>query len=162
MSTRDGSGPDAPSAEATATTKTSTRQDASSAAERTAGPSTVDLHSVTSRLACARHYLEPLIAQAREVRALPVLGSPEWVVADAMTKYAATFVWALSTLDATAMSSLSSARDRRVAREDRREFLVAQREASHAVSAAVDWRAASQRPSHAELVARRAVVAVPK
>lgn len=39
------------------------------------------------------------------------------------------------------------------------EALIAQREASHAISAAVDWTAASRRPSFAELQRRRGVVA---
>ncbi len=45
------------------------------------------------------------------------------------------------------------------ARQDEEARLMALREASHATSAAVDWSAASRRPSHAELVRRRAVVA---
>jgi len=45
------------------------------------------------------------------------------------------------------------------ARQDEKARLTALREASHAISAAVDWSAASQRPSHAELERRRAVVA---
>jgi len=117
----------------------------------------VDPHSPVSRLACARHYLDPLIAQAREAGPLPELGTPEWAVADATTQSAAAFVAVLCYLNAAAMASLVGARDRRVAREDHREFLIAQREASHAISAAVDWSAASRRPSHAELERRRAV-----
>ncbi len=45
-----------------------------------------------------------------------------------------------------------------IAEEHRRDRLLAQREASLAVSAAVDWTAASKRPSYAELTRRRAVV----
>lgn len=40
--------------------------------------------------------------------------------------------------------------------------LTAEREASHAVSAALDWTVASRSPSHAELVRRRAEVVVPR
>lgn len=45
-----------------------------------------------------------------------------------------------------------------IAEEHRRDRLLAQREASLAISAAVDWTAASKRPSFAELTRRRAVV----
>ncbi len=45
------------------------------------------------------------------------------------------------------------------ARLDEEARLTALREASYAISAAVDWSAASRRPSHAELERRRAVVA---
>lgn len=40
--------------------------------------------------------------------------------------------------------------------------LIAQRDASYAICEALDWTAESMRPSHAELVQRRAVVAVPQ
>jgi len=122
----------------------------------------VDLYSPVSRLIYARHHLGPLVAQARADGPLPELGTPEWVAADAATRSAAAFVFALRYLDAAAMGSLVGARDRRVASESQREFLIAQREASHAISEAVDWTAQSRRPSHAELVRRRAVVVVPK
>ncbi len=46
-----------------------------------------------------------------------------------------------------------------IAEGHRRDALQAQREASYAVSAAIDWTAASRRPSHAELQRRRSVVA---
>lgn len=68
----------------------------------------------------------------------------------------------LDALNASTFAALVSSRDRRVAREDHRAFLVAQREASHAISAAADWTSASRRPSHAELERRRAVVVVPR
>ncbi len=45
-----------------------------------------------------------------------------------------------------------------IADEHRRDRLLAQREASWAVCAAVDWVAASKRPSYSELTRRRAVV----
>lgn len=45
-----------------------------------------------------------------------------------------------------------------IAEEHRRDRLLAQREASLAISAAVDWTAASKRPSFAELTRRRVVV----
>jgi hypothetical protein len=46
-----------------------------------------------------------------------------------------------------------------VAEQIERDELKAQREASYAVCEAEDWTAASRRPSHAQLVARRSVVA---
>jgi len=46
-----------------------------------------------------------------------------------------------------------------IAEEHRRAELLAQREASYAVSEALDWSAQSRQPSHAELVRRRAVIA---
>ena len=160
--TRSGRGPDATSVEAAATTKTSTRLDAPSVVDPTATPSNVDRYSMSSRLMCARHYLEPLIAQAREDRPLPAPGTTEWVVADHLTKYAAVFAAYLPHLEAQALSGLVASRNRREAREDRCEFLVAQREASHEISKAVDWSAQSRRPSHSELVERRSVVVVPQ
>jgi len=45
-----------------------------------------------------------------------------------------------------------------IAEQHRRDDLTAQREASYAVSAALDWTAISRNPSHAELVRRRSVV----
>jgi len=46
-----------------------------------------------------------------------------------------------------------------IAEQHKRDRLLAQREASYAVSAALDWSAQSRHPSHAELVRRRSVVA---
>ena len=46
-----------------------------------------------------------------------------------------------------------------VAEQIERDELKAQREASYAVCEAEDWTAASRRPCHAQLVARRSVVA---
>ncbi len=45
-----------------------------------------------------------------------------------------------------------------IAEGHRRDALEVQREASYAVSAALDWTAVSRRPSHAELQRRRSVV----
>ncbi len=45
-----------------------------------------------------------------------------------------------------------------VAEQIERDRLLAQREASLAVSAALDWTRQSRRPSHAELVRRRGVI----
>ncbi len=46
-----------------------------------------------------------------------------------------------------------------IAEQIERDRLKAQREASYAVSAALDWTEQSRRPSHAELTRRRSVVA---
>ncbi len=46
-----------------------------------------------------------------------------------------------------------------IGEEHRRDRLLAQREASLAISAALDWSAVSRNPSHAELVRRRGEVA---
>ncbi len=45
-----------------------------------------------------------------------------------------------------------------IAEGHRRDALQAQREASYAVSAALDWTAVSRRPSHSQLQRRRSVV----
>jgi len=45
-----------------------------------------------------------------------------------------------------------------IAEQIERDRLLAQREASLAVSSALDWSAQSRQPSHAELVRRRSVV----
>jgi len=46
-----------------------------------------------------------------------------------------------------------------IAEERRRAELLAQRQASYAVSEALDWSAQSRRPSHTELERHRAVIA---
>lgn len=45
-----------------------------------------------------------------------------------------------------------------IAEQHRRADLLAQRQASLAISAAIDWTAVSRRPSHAELQRRRSVL----
>jgi len=99
-----------------------------------------------------RAYLDPIVERARASGPLPELGSAEWVAATDPVKRASAFAALLAYLDAAAFGSLVAARDRRDAPGN------ALREASHAISAAVDWTAQSRRPSHAELVRRRAVV----
>lgn len=49
-----------------------------------------------------------------------------------------------------------------IAEQIERDQRIAERMASIEVAAAEDWTAASRRPSHAELVERRAVVVVPR
>ena len=162
MTPRDGGGPGVTSSGAP-TTQTATDQSELSAVDYTAAHADdVDLYSPVSRLIFARHHLGPLVTKARADGPIPELGTPAWVASEAPTRSAAAFVAVLCYLDAAAMASLVGARDRRVAHEDHREFLTAQREASHAISEVVDWTAQSRRPSHAELVRRRGVVVVPK
>lgn len=101
-----------------------------------------------------RAYLDPIVERARAAGPLPELGSPEWMDAPETVRVATCFAALLSYVDASTFASLVLARDRRDAPGD------ALRQASHAVCEAVDWTAQSRRPSHAELVSRRAVVGV--
>jgi Protein of unknown function (DUF2742) len=84
----------------------------------------------------------------------PLLGSPQWrrLPADDPRRLGAVFAAAL------AYEDIASTREW-WAREQHRERLTAQREASHAISDAIDWGAQSRRPSHATLQRRRGVVA---
>jgi hypothetical protein len=115
-----------------------------------------------SELEVLRSYFVPAVQKAQDEGPLPTPGSTAWVNADHDTKMVAVVAEYLGLRQARELAKLVGNRNRRVAREDRRDFLVAQREASHAVSGAVDWSAVSRRPSHAELVKRRAVVGVPR
>jgi len=99
-----------------------------------------------------RAWLLPAVERARVAGPLPELGSAEWTAATDPVKLASAFAALLAYMDAAAFGSLVAARDRRDAPGN------ALRQASHAISAAVDWTAASRRPTHAELVRRRAVV----
>ena len=145
-----------------ATTDQTSASQRESTVDSTVLPPLVDCYSATSRLECARYFLEPLIAQAREVGPLPLVGSPEWVVADSVTQHASAFAALLPYLDAHAFSGLVAARNRRVAEDERRASLTAQRELSHAFSAAVNWSATDRGVSFAEIQERRAVVKVPQ
>ena len=108
----------------------------------------------TENYSTVRAWLTPAVERARSAGPLPELGSAEWTAATDTVKRAAAFAALLAYLDAAAFGSLVAARDRRDAPGN------ALREASHAISAAVDWTALSRRPTHAELVRRRAVVPV--
>jgi len=101
-----------------------------------------------------RAYLDPIVERARAAGPLPELGSAEWTAATDPVKLASALAALLAHVDAAAFGSLVAARDRRDAPGN------ALRQASHAVCEAVDWTAQSRRPSHAELVSRRAVVGV--
>jgi len=99
-----------------------------------------------------RAYLGPIVERARAAGPLPELGGPEWMGAPETVRVATCFAALLAHMDAATFTSLVLARDRRDAPGD------ALGQASHAISAAVDWTAASRRPSYAELERRRAVV----
>ena len=103
-----------------------------------------------------RAYLGPIVERARETGPLPELGSPQWSAASDTVRLASAFAALGAYLDAATFTTLVLARDRREAPGN------ALRQASHAISAAVDWTAASRRPSYAELERRRAVVVVPQ
>lgn len=106
------------------------------------------------RQQAVRAYLDPIVERTRSAGPLPELGSAEWTAASDTVKRASAFAALLGYLDAATFTSLVLARDRRDAPGH------ALRQASHAVAAAENWTAASRRPSHAELVRRRAVVGV--
>jgi len=90
---------------------------------------------------------------------VPPFGTPEWAAASPLARLLATLVHLLDVHDRCARAEWAWT-DR--ARLDEEARLTGQREASHAISAALDWTAASRRPTHAELERRRAVVVVPR
>ncbi len=103
-------------------------------------------------------YLGPKIAQCESPGSIPQLGTAEWEHLDDgdPRKVGAVFVAARE------WTTITSLRRWKVLDEPRQaevERLTSQREASHAVAAALDWTAASRQPSHAELVRRRSVIA---
>lgn len=85
---------------------------------------------------------------------VPEFGTAEWADASPVARLLAALVHLLALHDRCARAEWVCW-DR--ARQDEEARLTALREASHAISAAVDWTATSRRPSHAELVRRRAV-----
>jgi len=111
---------------------------------------------VVRRHEVVRAYLDPIVERARSAGPLPQLGSPDWTAASDTVKLASAFAELLRYVEASTFTTLVRARDHRDAPGH------ALRQASHAISSAVDWTAASKRPSHAELVRRRAVVVVPQ
>jgi len=90
---------------------------------------------------------------------VPEFGTAEWSGASPLARLLATLVYLVDVHDRCARAEWAWT-DR--ARLDEEARLTAQREASHAISAALDWTAASRRPSHAELERRRAVVVMPR
>jgi len=103
-------------------------------------------------------YVGPKITQCEARGPIPQLGTAEWEHLDDgdPRKIGAVFVAAR---EWTVITSLRRWTVLDAPRQAEVERLTAQREASHAVSAALDWTAASRRPSHAELVRRRSVIA---
>ena len=98
------------------------------------------------------------VGPAAAVEDVPAFGTPEWGAASPSARVLAVLVHLLEVHDRCARAEWVCW-DR--ARQDEDARLTALREASHAISAAVDWSAASRRPSHAELERRRAVVVMP-
>ena len=103
-------------------------------------------------------YLSPKIAQCEARGSIPQLGTAEWEHLDDgdPRKVGAVFVAAR---EWTTITSLRRWTVLDAPRQAEVERLTAQREASYAVSAALDWSAQSRHPSHAELVRRRSGVA---
>jgi len=89
---------------------------------------------------------------------VPTFGTPKWAGASTVARLLAVLVHLLEVHDRCARAEWVWT-DR--ARQDEEARLTAQREASHAISGALDWTAASRRPSHAELERRRAEVVMP-
>jgi len=103
-------------------------------------------------------YLGPKIAQCEARGSIPQLGTAEWEHLDDgdPRKVGAVFV------AASEWSTITSLRRWKVLDEPRQaevERLTLQREASHAVSAALDWTKQAARPSFATLQRRRGVIA---
>ncbi len=109
------------------------------------------LQEWTVRREAVRAYCLPKLDRIGQC---PPLGSPQWrgLPADDPRLLGAVFAAAL------AFEDIASAREW-WEREHHRERLTAQREASYAVSDALDWRAVSRNPSHATLARRRREVA---
>jgi hypothetical protein len=97
-------------------------------------------------------YLLPVINAAGRV---PELGSPEWCQASESARHAVVFVYAKRYLDHVGIRAWGNVDKARIAEEER---LTAQREASHAVSAAFDWTKQAGRPSFAVMRRRRSVI----
>ncbi len=89
----------------------------------------------------------------------PEFGTPTWADASPTARLMAVLVYLLAVHDRCARAEWAWT-DR--ARQEEESRLTAQREASHAISAAVDWTAVSRRPSHAELERLRAEVVMPQ
>ena len=103
-------------------------------------------------------YLSPKIAQCEARGSIPQLGTAEWEHLDDgdPRKVGAVFVAAR---EWTTITSLRRWTVLDAPRQAEVERLTAQREASYAVSAALDWGKQSGRPSFATLQRRRSVIA---
>ena len=100
-------------------------------------------------------YLSPWIAKCEAQGPIPQLGTAAWEHLDDgdPRKVGAVFVAAR---EWTTITSLRRWTVLNAPRQAEAERLTAQREASYAISEALDWTSA--RPSHAELVRRRSVI----
>jgi len=135
--------------------RTASHQAAESTSESTAEQA---IGALIARDDSIADYLGPKIAQCKARGPIPQLGTAEWEHLDDGDphKIGAVFVAAR---EWTVITSLRDWTVLDAPRQAEVERLTARREASHAVSAALDWTAASRQPSHAELVRRRAVIA---
>lgn len=86
----------------------------------------------------------------------PRVASADWWSAKPGLQLVAALARAVVLHDRASRCEVSWTIDKRAEEAAR---LTAEREASHAVAAALDWAAASRHPSHAELVRRRSVIA---
>jgi len=125
--------------------------DADSTAERAIG-------ALIARDDSIADYLGPKIAQCEARGSIPQLGTAEWEHLDDgdPRKVGAVFVAAR---EWTTITSLRRWAVLDAPRQAEVERLTAQREASYAVSAALDWGKQSGRPSFATLQRRRSVIA---
>jgi len=115
------------------------------------------INALIARDGSISDYLSPKIAQGEARGPIPQLGTAEWEHLDNgdPRKIGAVFV------AASEWTTITSLRTWKVLDEPRQaeaERLSRQREASHAIAGALDWAAASRRPSHAALVRRRSEV----
>jgi len=103
-------------------------------------------------------YLGPKIAQCEARGSIPQLGTAEWEHLDDGDphKIGAVFVAAR---EWTVITSLRRWTVLDAPRQAEAERLTIQRQASHAIADAIDWGKQAARPSHAELVRRRSVIA---
>jgi len=103
-------------------------------------------------------YLGPKIALCEARGSIPQLGTANWEHLDDgdPRKVGAVFVAAREWLTITSLRRWTVLDEPRQAEAER---LTAQREASYAISEALDWTAQSRRPSYAELLRRRSVIA---
>lgn len=160
-----GRGPDADDAEATAPTQTATDEGFQSTSDCIAGQPDVDVPEWPPRRNWSgeRAVIVDALAltlgpwAARED--VPAFGTTRWADASPVARVLSVLVYLVDVHDRCSRAEWAWT-DR--ARQDEEVRLTALREASHAISASLDWSAQSQRPSHAELERRRAVVVVPR
>ncbi len=150
--------------EAACTARTTTDQSNGSTLDSTAGQSDVDVPDWPPRRDWSGERAVIVDALAITVgpwagaQDVPAFGTPEWTDASPLARLLAALVHLLAVHDRCARAEWVWTER---ARREEEARLTALREASHAISAAVDWSAQSRRPSHAELERRRAEVVVP-